>query len=58
MTYPRDWKEKAASEDAKVQTLNSRLGELRERFMKVQHEIETGQVRFEETYTPVDLSQR
>jgi hypothetical protein len=58
MTPSRYWREQAAAENAKVQTLNSRLSELRERFMQAQREIETGQVRFEETYTRPDLSQR
>lgn len=45
-SFFRFYQEQATSTDAKLQTLTSRLGELRERFKQAQREIETGEVRF------------
>jgi len=41
----RHWQDKAASADAKLQTLNAQFGEVRERFKQAQREIETHEVR-------------
>jgi hypothetical protein len=40
----RHWQEQAASADTKLQTLTSRLNELRERFKQAQRDIETHEV--------------
>jgi chromosome segregation ATPase len=41
----RHWQEQAATAEAKLQALNSRLGELRERFKQAQREVQTLEVR-------------
>ncbi len=43
----RDYQQQAESADAKLQALNSRLNELRERFKQAQREVEAQDVRFE-----------
>jgi hypothetical protein len=41
----RNWQDKAASADAKLQSLTAQLSEVRERFNQAQREIETHEVR-------------
>jgi len=41
----RHWQEQAATAETKLQTQNSLLGELRERFNQAQREVQTQEVR-------------
>lgn len=41
----RHWQQQAESAEAKLQALNSRLNELRERYKQAQREVETQDVR-------------
>jgi hypothetical protein len=41
----RNWQDKAASADAKLQSLTAQLSEVRERFNQAKREIETHEVR-------------
>jgi len=50
----RNWQDKAASAEDRLQTLVAQLGEVRERFNQVQREIETQEVRI--IYTWDDIS--
>ena len=43
--FRRHWQQEAESAEAKLQALNSRLNELRERFKQAQREIESQEVR-------------
>lgn len=43
--FRRDWQQQAESAEAKLQALNSRVNELRERFNQAQREVETQGVR-------------
>ena len=43
--FRRHWQQEAESAEAKLQALNSRLNELRERFTQAQREVETQDVR-------------
>lgn len=43
--FCRHWQQEAESAEAKLQALNSRVNELRERFMQAQREVETQDVR-------------
>jgi multidrug resistance efflux pump len=43
--FRRDWQQEAESAEAKLQALNSRVNELRERFNQAQREVETQGVR-------------
>ena len=43
--FLRHWQQEAESAEAKLQALNSRLNELRERYKQAQREVETQEVR-------------
>jgi hypothetical protein len=43
--FCRHWQQEAESAEAKLQAVNSRLNELRERFKQAQRDVETQQVR-------------
>jgi multidrug resistance efflux pump len=43
--FCRHWQQEAESAEAKLQAVNSRLNELRERFKEAQREVETQEAR-------------
>jgi hypothetical protein len=47
LLFRRHWQKEAESADTKLQSLTSRLSELRERYKQAQREIEMQEVRFE-----------